>query len=78
MEDENELQRFLCKLESEIRDGLEHGFFKLCVHCEVVKGSKRRLTIKAGKSHQFVIAEQELRRVVTSTQMTPANGASKS
>ncbi len=55
------LQRALRKLESEILQGVHHGFFELSVACEVIKGGKRRLTIKAGKSYQFVIPEEELK-----------------
>lgn len=50
----------LSKLTEEVRDGLRHGFFQFEVTCEVMKGRKRRLTIKAGKSHQFIIGEEEL------------------
>jgi len=57
---EHELRQALQKLESEVREGLGHGFFELSVSCEVIKGGKRRLTIKAGKSYQFVIPAQEL------------------
>jgi hypothetical protein len=57
---ESEMGRALRKLESEVRDGLGHGFFELSITCEVIKDGKRRLTIKAGKSYQFVIPEQEL------------------
>lgn len=56
-----ELRRAMCKLQSEISEGLEHGFFELLVSCEVIKGGKRRLTIRAGKSYQFVISEEELK-----------------
>ena len=58
---EHELQRALRKLESEVREGLGHGFFELSVTCEVIKDGKRRLTIRAGKSYQFVIPEQEVK-----------------
>jgi hypothetical protein len=54
-----ELHRAFQRLESEIRDGLGHGFFDLSVVCEVIKGGKRRLTIRAGKSYQFLIGEEE-------------------
>jgi len=57
---ESEMGRALRKLESEVRDGLGHGFFEFSITCEVIKDGKRRLTIKAGKSYQFVIPEQEL------------------
>jgi hypothetical protein len=57
---EHELNRALGRIESEVRDGLGHGFFELSVTCEVVKEGKRRLTIKAGKSYQFIIAQEEV------------------
>ena len=41
-------------------DGLRHGFFDCLITCEIVNGRKRRLVIRAGKSHQFTIAEDEL------------------
>jgi hypothetical protein len=44
----------------EVRDGLRHGFFELSVTCEIVKGGKRGLTIKAGKNHRFTIPEEEI------------------
>ncbi len=56
----NNLEEALAILESITLDGLRHGFFELAVTCEVVHGRKRRLVIKAGKSHQFTIAEEEL------------------
>jgi hypothetical protein len=44
----------------ELDDGLRHGFFDLAVTCETVNGKKRRLTIKAGKNHRFMIPEEEI------------------
>lgn len=55
------LAQAINKLVEEILDGLRHGFFEYSVTCEVVKDGKRRLTIKAGKSHQFIIPEEDLR-----------------
>ena len=55
-----ELQPVMKKLESEIREGMRHGFFELFVACEVIPGGKRRLIIRAGKSYQFVIPEEEV------------------
>lgn len=52
----------LLHLREVILDGLRHGFFDYAITCEVVKGSKRRLTIKAGKSYQFTIPEEDLRQ----------------
>ena len=48
------------RLSREVRDGLRHGFFELTVACEIVKGGKRGLTIKAGKKHRFTIPEEEI------------------
>jgi hypothetical protein len=61
LREEHELQRAFQKLESEIRDGLGHGFFELSVSCEVIKDGKRRLNIKAGKSFHFIVSEEEVR-----------------
>ena len=48
------------RLTREVRDGLRHGFFELTVACKTVNGKKRRLTIKAGKNHRFMIPEEEI------------------
>jgi hypothetical protein len=41
-------------------DGLRHGFFECSVACEIISGGKRQLMIRAGKSHKFIIPENEL------------------
>jgi hypothetical protein len=56
-----ELAQAINKLVEEVQDGLRHGFFEYGVTCELLKDRKRRLTIKAGKSHQFIIREEDLR-----------------
>jgi hypothetical protein len=43
-----------------ILDGLRHGFFDYSITCEIDKGGKRQLVIRAGKSHKFTIPEREL------------------
>ena len=58
----SELSGALEKVEQEILDGLRHGFFECIVSCEIVTGQKRRLTIRAGKSHRFTISEDDLRQ----------------
>jgi hypothetical protein len=50
----------LACLQEIILDGLRHGFFDCVVTCEMVNGRKRRVLIKAGKSHQFTIREEDL------------------
>jgi hypothetical protein len=54
------LEQAMQRLTREVRDGLRHGFFELTVACEIVKGGKRGLTIKAGKNHRFTIPEEEI------------------
>jgi len=57
---ERELDRAIRKLLDELLCGLQHGFFEIAITCEVVKSGKRRLTLKAGKSYQFTIEEDEI------------------
>ena len=53
------LDQALGKILNEIRAGLDHGFFHFELTCETVNSGKRRLTLRAGKSHQFVIPREE-------------------
>ena len=46
-----------------VEEGVDHGYFECVVSCEIINRNKRRLVIKAGKSHRFVIAEDEVRRL---------------
>jgi hypothetical protein len=55
-----ELEKALAKLVDEVCRGLQHGFFEYVVLGEIVRGGQRRLTIKAGKSYQFTISEDEI------------------
>ncbi len=50
----------LVQLREILEDGLRHGFFEVAVSGEIVAGKKRRLVIRAGKSHRFTIPEHEL------------------
>ena len=50
---------FACLYEI-VLDGLRHGFFDCVISCELVNERKRRVVIKAGKSHQFTIREEDL------------------
>ena len=56
----SELHRAHTRLWAIVVDGLRHGYFECTVSSEVINGKKRRLVIKAGKSDQFTIAEDEL------------------
>jgi hypothetical protein len=55
-----ECMRALKKLEQLMIGGLRHGFFECTVVCEVINGQKRRLVIKAGESHRFIIPMEEI------------------
>ena len=52
----------LDRLEGLVLDGLRHGFFDYSITCEIGNGGKRKLLIRAGKSHRFTIPEEELPR----------------
>jgi hypothetical protein len=57
----NESDAMFARLQEIVLDGLRHGFFDCLITCELVKDRKRRVVIKAGKSHQFTICEEDLR-----------------
>ena len=46
-----------------IISGIKHGFFKCEIECETVKGKKRQITYKAGKSHKFIIEDDDLKNL---------------
>jgi hypothetical protein len=52
----------LAHLQRIVVEGLLHGFFECSIACEIDGGRKRRLVIRAGKSHRFTIPEDELPR----------------
>lgn len=56
----NPLEKALEMLTREIRIGVKHGFFEYQIHCEIIANKKRKITIKAGKSYQFHVSEEEL------------------
>ena len=56
-----QVREALDRLEGLVIDGLKHGFFDYSITCEVGNGGKRRLVIRAGKSHKFTIPEEEVR-----------------
>ena len=43
-----------------IIDGLRHGHFRCAISSGIGKGNRRELVIEAGKSHKFIIPEDEL------------------
>jgi hypothetical protein len=57
----SERDAMFARLQEIILDGLRHGFFDCVITCELVNERKRRVVIKAGKSHQFTIREEDLR-----------------
>jgi hypothetical protein len=52
----------LAHLNYVVVEGLRHGFFDCSITCEIGNGGKRQLVIRAGKSHKFIIPEEELLR----------------
>jgi len=54
------LEIALEQIMQEIKSGLKHGFFEYQITGEIVKENKRKLTIKAGKSHLYYIPEDEV------------------
>ena len=57
-----QVREALDRLECLVVEGLKHGFFDYSIACEVSKGGKRQLVIRAGKSHKFTIPEDEVPR----------------
>ncbi len=53
------LDRALQRVLAEIHDGLRHGHFEFSLTCEIVGQDRRRLTLRAGKSYQFLIPEAD-------------------
>jgi hypothetical protein len=54
----NALQEACEQIVRQLVDGVKHGFFEMTVEVEIVQSKKRRITIKAGKSYQFIVPEQ--------------------
>ena len=50
----------LKKLQQVVVAGLKHGHFEYSLVCEITNGQKRRLVLKAGVSHQFIIPLEEI------------------
>ena len=53
------LEKTLIQITETIRSGIKHGFFDCQINCEIVKGNKRKITIKTGKSYQHYISEDD-------------------
>ena len=58
-----------------IRDGLCHGYFEFALTCEVIGQERRRLTLRAGKSYQFVIAKEDCVRSAVSPTLDSSDGS---
>ncbi len=55
-----ELAKAMAKLETELRDGLKHGFFDFTITCRTLNKNDRELVIKAGKNYRYTIPEDEV------------------
>jgi len=56
---QNELERAVAMLTRTLLEGLRHGYFEFTVSGEVIKGDKRRVLIKAGKSHAYIVDSRD-------------------
>ena len=55
-----DLSKLLEFVTRELASGLQNGFFRLTVECELTKNRKRQVTVGMAHTHRFVIAEDEL------------------
>jgi hypothetical protein len=58
----NQFDEARAHLEKVMVEGLRHGFFECALACGIGHGGKRHLVIRAGKSHKFIIPEEEVPR----------------
>jgi hypothetical protein len=58
----NQFAEARAHLEKVMVEGLRHGFFECVIACEIRQGGKRQVVIRAGKSHKFIIPEEEVPR----------------
>jgi len=59
------IDRAMKRIINEIQDGLRHGFFEFTLTCEIIGQERRRLTLWAGKSYQFVIPRDDCLRTAS-------------
>lgn len=57
---DHRLSEVMNLIEKQIRQGAEHGFFELAVEGDVVRGDRRQITVKCGKSWRFVLRSDEI------------------
>jgi hypothetical protein len=50
----------LAHIEHLVVEGLRHGHFDFSITGEIRPGGKRQLVVRAGKSHKFIVPEEEL------------------
>lgn len=55
-----QLNDLLAEFQSVVLDGLRHGFAEFTVEIKTVKGGKRQVVLKAGKSHKFTVPRAEI------------------
>ena len=49
-------------IEKVVVEGLRHGFFDCSITCEITSGGKRRVCVRSGNNHMFMIPEDEVPR----------------
>jgi hypothetical protein len=60
--DRSGLEQMLLKIRETVCDGLQHGFFDIRVHGELLAKRQRSVTVRAGRLYRFVIAAAEFER----------------
>jgi hypothetical protein len=55
-----QLAEALAHFDKIVVDGLQHGFFECSITCQIMNRGARQLVIRAGKSYQFTIRQEDL------------------
>jgi hypothetical protein len=60
--DSSQTGQALKRIESEVLEGLRHGFFNITLECKIANGKHRDFVVKAGKHHRYLISEEEAKK----------------
>jgi len=57
------IKEMLDKITSEVIQGIKHGFFRYEIEGESLHSGRREIIFKAGKSHKFHIAPEDIKEL---------------